>query len=652
MCGFSGILNLDNKKNIDILEIVSLMNKTLRHRGPDDHDTWIDSKKLVSFSHSRLSIIELSKAGHQPMVSRCGRYVIVFNGEIYNHIEIRKEIEDHKSYYWEGQSDTETILAAISKWGFEKSINKFVGMFSIACWDKEKSELLLTRDRIGEKPLYYGLQNNLLVFSSEIKAFKQVKDFPLKINKDIIPLYIARKFIPAPFSIYKNIYKLIPGTFLKINKDNLLKNQELNPIPYWDLEKDIIRKNYNNSLKISDQKVIDKIDLLLRKSVSEQMLADVPVGAFLSGGIDSSLVVSIMQSISDQKVKTFSLGFNEIEFDESHYARKISQYLDTDHTEYKLSSKEAIKIINNLPNIYDEPFSDVSQIPMVIISQLARKSVKVCLSGDGGDELFGGYNRYIYGANLWKIIRVFPLFLRKFISKLILKLPFREIEKILGFSSNIRLYKWQLNLIGQKVQKFCNLLISENITEIYSKVTYENNFDEVLLNKKYLTKINDKFSYIDYIDSPHNMMYQDIKTYLPDDVLFKVDRAAMYSSLETRLPMLDVRLIDFAWKVPVSRKIKFLRGKWVLRKLLKKYLPTYLYQRPKSGFSVPIGDWLKGPLKDWAEDLLNVNRLKKEAYFDHIVVHSKWDEHINGEKDWSNLLWSILIFQIWLDNNK
>ena len=363
MCGLSGILQISNKKNLDLLKVVSLMNESLTHRGPDDRGTWIDDEEIIAFSHSRLSILELSKEGKQPMLSKCGRFVIIFNGEIYNHKEIRNEIENIKSNFeyksWKGKSDTETILAAISIWGFEKSIKKFIGMFSIACWDLEKKELFLTRDRIGEKPLYYGLQNDLFVFSSELKAFKEVKDFPLQINKEIIPLYLARSFIPAPFSIYKNIYKLKPGTYLRINQENLLINKTIKPITYWDLFEEL-KNNKNKRLNLSDQKQIKKIDYLLRKSISSQMLADVPIGAFLSGGIDSSLVVSIMQSISSEKVKTFSLGFSEVEYDESIYAKKIAEFLGTDHSEYKLTSKEAIKLINNLPNIYDEPFPDVS----------------------------------------------------------------------------------------------------------------------------------------------------------------------------------------------------------------------------------------------------------------------------------------------------
>lgn len=656
MCGFSGILKLNSENNIDILEVVSSMNERLKHRGPDDKGTWIDNKKVVSFSHRRLSIVDLSEAGHQPMISKCGRYVIVFNGEIYNHRLIRNQIETYtnnsKSILWEGQSDTETILEAISIWGFEKSINKFIGMFSIACWDKEKNELLLTRDRIGEKPLYYGIHNNLFVFSSEIKAFKEVKDFSLEINKEIIPIYISRNFIPAPYSIYKNIYKLKPGTFLRINENIFLENREIKAIPYWDLEKDAITKNYNEYSNMSDQEIIDNIDFLLKKSISDQLLADVPVGAFLSGGIDSSLVVSIMKSITNKKIKTFSLGFNEIEYDESNYAKKIAKYLDTDHTEYKLTSKEAIKIIANLPNIYDEPFADVSQIPMVMISQIAQKSVKVCLSGDGGDELFGGYNRYIYGANLWKILNIIALPFRKFIAKLMYKVPFKNIEYIFRFLSLKRFSKLRLNLLGQKFHKFANLLTTEKISQIYSKVAFENNIEAIFLDKNNFNLINSDIEYLPKIDLPHNLMYQDTKYYLPDNVLCKVDRAAMYSSLETRLPMLDKRLIDFAWKIPISKKIRFFEGKWILRKLLKRYLPSYLFQRPKSGFSVPIGDWLKGPLKNWAEELLDPSRLKKEEFFDHNVVNLKWEEHINGEKDWSKLLWSILIFQIWLDHNK
>tara|TARA_B100001989_G_C24544765_1_gene469990 strand:- start:54 stop:2036 length:1983 start_codon:yes stop_codon:yes gene_type:complete len=655
MCGFSGILKIKDRNDIDLKKTVSAMCDRLVHRGPDDKGLWIDEQNTIALAHQRLAIIDLSLAGHQPMISKCGRYVLVFNGEIYNHKSIRNELENdilfkNENYSWEGQSDTEILLTAITIWGFAKTLERIVGMFAIACWDLNQNTLFLTRDRIGEKPLYYGVKNNLLVFASELDAFEEVKDFPLDINREIIPFYLKRSFIPAPFSIYKGIHKLIPGTYLEINMDQKNEVSNLKPIQYWNL-KDQLVKSQKNKLNKSDKSLINNIDFLIKDSIKNKMVADVPIGAFLSGGLDSSIVVSIMQSLSSNKIKTYTLGFQESEYDESHYAKKIAKFLGTDHKEFILKPSEVIKVVTRLTDIYDEPFADISQIPMVLISELASKEVKVCLSGDGGDEIFAGYNRYIFGANSWRIIKCFPLQLRIFISEFILSISLEKLKRIFILPSLFFPNILRLNIIDEKIYKFANLITARNSSEIYHKIFHQGaNFNNIVKgvskNQNEFISTNDEDINLNTV---HKMILEDMRCYLPDDILVKVDRATMYSSLETRLPLLDHRLINYVFRVPTEKKIRFFKGKWILRKLLNKYIPEKLYDRPKKGFSVPMAEWLRGPLREWAEDLIDSKRIEKDGFFNPFLVEKKWKEHLSGKKNWSSLLWNILIFQLWLN---
>ena len=655
MCGFSGILKIKDRKDIDLTKTVAAMCDRLVHRGPDDKGLWIDEQKKIALAHQRLSILDLSLAGRQPMISKCGRYVLVFNGEIYNHKQIKNELENdiffqEENYSWQGNSDTEILLTAITLWGFAKTLEKIVGMFAIACWDLELNTLFLSRDRIGEKPLYYGFKNNLLVFASELNAFEEVKDFPLEINRDIIPFYLERSFIPAPFSIYKGIYKLIPGTYLEVKTNQINEILSLKPIHYWNLKDELVNSQ-KNQLNKTDNNLINNIDFLMRDSIKNIMVADVPIGAFLSGGIDSSIVVSIMQSLSSNKIKTYTLGFQESEYDESLYAKRIANFLGTEHKELILKPLEAIKVVTKLTDIYDEPFADISQIPMVLISELASKEVKVCLSGDGGDEIFAGYNRYIFGANCWKIIKFFPLKIRIFISELILSISLEKLKMIfilpsLFFSNILR-----LNLIDEKIRKFANLITARNSSELYSKIfdqtkNLDNLVEGISKNqKKIIPNMDENIN----LNTVNKMILEDMQFYLPDDILVKVDRASMHSSLETRLPMLDHRLINYVFRIPIEKKIRFFKGKWILKKVLNKYLPEKLYERPKKGFSVPMAAWLRGPLKQWAEELIDPKRIERDGYFNPSLVQKKWKEHLSGKKNWENLLWNILIFQLWLN---
>ena len=655
MCGFSGILKIKDRKDIDLKKTVAAMCDRLVHRGPDDKGLWIDEQKKIALAHQRLSILDLSLAGRQPMISKCGRYVLVFNGEIYNHKQIKNELENdiffqEENYSWQGNSDTEILLTAITLWGFAKTLEKIVGMFAIACWDLKLNTLFLSRDRIGEKPLYYGFKNNLLVFASELNAFEEVKDFTLEINRDIIPFYLERSFIPAPFSIYKGIYKLIPGTYLEIKTDQINEISPLKPIHYWNLKDELVNSQ-KNQLNKTDNNLINNIDFLMRDSIKNIMVADVPIGAFLSGGIDSSIVVSIMQSLSSNKIKTYTLGFQESEYDESPYAKRIANFLGTEHKELILKPLEAIKVVTKLTDIYDEPFADISQIPMVLISELASKEVKVCLSGDGGDEIFAGYNRYIFGANCWRIIKFFPLKIRIFISELILSISLEKLKMIfilpsLFFSNILR-----LNLIDEKIRKFARLITARNSSELYSKIfdqtkNLDNLVEGISKNqKKIIPNMDENIN----LNTVNKMILEDMQFYLPDDILVKVDRASMHSSLETRLPMLDHRLINYVFRIPIEKKIRFFKGKWILKKVLNKYLPAKLYERPKKGFSVPMAAWLRGPLKQWAEELIDPKRIERDGYFNSSLVQKKWKEHLSGKKNWENLLWNILIFQLWLN---
>ena len=656
MCGLAGALRIYKRSDLDLLEIVKKMNNKLKNRGPDDEGYWVNEEKTIALAHRRLSIMELSKAGSQPMISFSGRYILVFNGEIYNHTELREEIQNEQTFKeikkWKGGSDTETLITAISIWGFHKTIKKLIGMFSIACWDKEENILFLSRDRIGEKPLYYTFNNKLLLFASELDAIEEVNHLPFRINKTALKLYLSCNFIPSPYTIYEGINKLKPGSYLKIRGDEFTEKLKCESIVYWDLENQLIKRQIKKN-KIDDIKIVNHIEFLLKNSIKRQMNADVSLGAFLSGGIDSSLVVAIMQSISSEKIKTFTLGFQEKEFDESLYAKNIANYLGTDHTEFKLKAEEAIKIIEKLPEVYDEPFADVSQIPMIIISKLARKKVKVCLSGDGGDEIFGGYNRYIFTKNFWRLLKIIPLPLRFLLSRIFQSISLKKIKKILNLFGKVIPQINKINILEEKITKIAKLLKAKNSSELYSLICFENSPNEILNQSK--ESISESNLYMHNhvnIDLVHNMMIQDLKAYLPDDVLVKIDRASMYYSLETRLPFLDINLINYAFNIPTSQKIKLFKGKWPLRKLLKSYLPSKLFERPKVGFSVPISDWLRGPLKNWAENLLDPRLIEKDGYFNSKLITQKWHEHISGKKNWSNILWSIIIFQLWLDHRK
>jgi asparagine synthase (glutamine-hydrolysing) len=651
MCGISGFFSKSSNKFDDI---ITKMNFAQAHRGPDDTGYWWDKNAGITFGHQRLSIIDLSKAGNQPMQSHSGRHVLTYNGEIYNHLEIRRELNKINSHIkWQSNSDTETLLESLEHWGVEVALKKLEGMFAFGVWDKKNRCLTLARDRIGEKPLYYGWQgkgdNKVFLFGSELKALKAHPNFNREINRNSIALQLRYNYIPDPYSIYKDIYKLLPGHYLQLSEDCLKKNLLPSLKPYWSTF-DIAINGKDNSLKTGDAEIQKELEQHLKSSVKKQMLSDVPLGAFLSGGIDSSAVVALMQSQSNSPINTFTIGFRENDYDEAVYAKKIAKHLGTNHTELYVSSKTAMDVIPKLPSIYDEPFSDSSQIPTILVSQLAAQNVKVALSGDGGDELFCGYNRYIISKKFWNILQLMPLALRKILASGIQSISTQNWNKI----SNLLPGLDQYNNFGDKMHKGANVLNAKTIFELYHKLcSHWYNPTEAVINSEEVETLLNKFSLeIKRLNSQEQMMALDMNTYLPNDILVKVDRAAMSSSLETRAPFLDYKLIEYAWKIPHSLKFRNGQGKWILKEILSQYVPKNLTERPKMGFGVPIDNWLRGPLKDWAENLLNEKKLQQEGYFNSKLIRHKWAEHLSGKRNWQYDLWDLLMFQAWVDENK
>lgn len=649
MCGITGFYS----KNLSSFDkIIFEMTSAIYHRGPDGINFFKDESSGIAFGHQRLSILDLSMAGSQPMKSNSGRFIITYNGEIYNHLEIRKELKEiNSNIIWKSNSDTETLLEACEFWSVEKTLEKIVGMFAFSLWDKKNRTLYLARDRMGEKPLYFGWQgegkNKSFIFGSELKALKNHPEFSGQINRRAIAFQLRHNYIPDPYSIYKDIYKLLPGHYLKLTENDLIKNRLPNTKIYWSIIKKAIDGS-NNKLQSSEDKIKNDLENKLKLSVKQKMISDVPLGAFLSGGIDSSTIVALMQSQSNRPVKTFTIGFNEVEFNEAKYAKKIAKHLGTDHTELYFSSDKALEVIPKLPIIYDEPFSDNSQIPSFILSQLTKQSVKVTLSGDGGDELFCGYNRYNSTLNLSRNLDHIPIFLRKTLAFAAKKLP-KDLDKLIKFIPGVN---EQINF-GRKMHKSINALEANNISELYYLLFSQwQNLNDVLINNEepenYFSKSKIELSQLNDLEK---MMLIDQITYLPNNILVKIDRASMSSSLETRVPFLDHKLIEYVWKIPQQLKFKNNEGKWILKQILNKYVPKNLTNRPKMGFGIPLGAWLSGPLKDWAENLLDEKRLLQEGYFNPKLIRNKWREHLTNKNNWEYDLWNVLMFQAWLDAN-
>lgn len=636
MCGIAGIfLGNDGIDAAQLHALASLMGDALHTRGPDDHGVWTDAPHGLALAHRRLSIIDLSPEGHQPKVSASGRYVVSYNGEIYNYKELRARLD----YPWRGQSDTEVLLAAVEAWGIEKALVELNGMFAFAVWDRQERTLTLARDRMGEKPLYYGRVNGMFVFASELKAFKSLPGFAPTINRDALNLLIRYSYIPAPHSIYDDIHKLMPGAYVQIKPGQAYAAQER----YWSLEQ-TVEDSITKRLDCSEAEAADALEAQLKFSVGQRMMSDVPLGAFLSGGVDSSTIAALMQVQSSRHIQTFTIGFHEQGFDEAPYAKAVAAHLGTQHSEIYISPQEALQVIPQLSTIYDEPFADSSQIPTYLVSRFARQHVAVALSGDGGDELLGGYNRYVRGPAIWNGLSRIPQSVRIPASKLLLALHTSLLHRLVppGSSRAARLVR--------KLGNYYEKMGINSREEFYLKlVAIYDQSHELVIGAKLLPLLPDvKPLQLDYAEW---MMLQDALTYFPGDILTKVDRAAMAVSLETRTPFTDPELIALAWRLPLDMKVRNGQGKWLLRQVLYRYVPQALIERPKSGFSIPLGAWLRGSLKSWAADLLSPAALNAQGYLDSGRVQMLWNSHQSGQRDREHQLWNILMYQSWLANN-
>jgi asparagine synthase (glutamine-hydrolysing) len=611
----------------------------LVHRGPDDHGVWVDGECGIGLGHRRLSILDLSPQGHQPMASTSGRYVIAYNGEIYNFAQIRDElVAVGKAPQWRGHSDTEILLAAFDAWGVEASLRKTVGMFAIALWDREARTLTLARDRIGEKPLYYGIVRAQFVFGSELKAIQAVADGALQIDRDALAEFMQFSYIPSPKSIYTGIAKLAPGHFVTVRS---IADMGV-PHPYWSLEGVEQAQLRARLAGCGDNELIDLVHDQLRNSIGLQMVSDVPLGAFLSGGVDSSTVVALMQSQSSKRVRTYTIGFHEGLFDEAPYARAVARHLGTEHTELYVTAKDAAEIIPQLPMIYDEPFADSSQIPTTLISLLTRQHVTVSLSGDGGDELFAGYPRYQITAALWHRVNGQPAAIRRAAASMLQSFSAQGWDRLLGLLPASQ--RQRIN--GRRVHRLAQLLTSQSIGEMYVRLMSQWQPEEGLVLG--ITRRDFPLVHWSQNDEPTEAMRRwDVWQYLPDDLLVKVDRAAMSASLESRAPLLDHRVVELAFALPQRMLMRNGVGKWALRRVLDRYVLRELIERPKAGFSIPIGDWLRGPLRDWAETLLNAEKLSDQGLLDAEKVSMMWEQHLSGSYDRSPYLWNVLMFQAW-----
>jgi asparagine synthase (glutamine-hydrolysing) len=639
MCGFAGIWSDTPSSLINSKNLV-LMGDEISNRGPDDQGFWINNNEKLGLVHRRLAVVDLSPAGHQPMLSESQRWVIAFNGEIYNHLAIRNEIDKETVVKWKGHSDTETLLAGIECFGLDETLKKSVGMFAFALWDNQNEVLYLARDRMGEKPLYYARINEQVLFGSELTCIEAlVQKNELTIDRKALSQLVRQGFISAPSSIYNEIKKLEPGKYITIN------SAELKLQSYWSVN-DIIRDN--EPLDITETEAITQLETLIKDSLKDQMLADVPLGSFLSGGVDSSVIVALMQSISDKPIKTYSIGFDNEKYNEAIYASEVAKHLGTNHTELYVSEKDILDAVKVVTDVFSEPFADSSQLPMYLVCKMAKKHVTVCLSGDGGDELFWGYSRYQDTLNAWSKLSGMSYFTRESLKVMAKILPIKVLNKLGRLAVN-------KDLLGDKLAKALELL---NVDEY---ILFYRGFLMASYRPVEKLVINGGDGLPDFMLDPNvvNCMTKqdamtsiDMVTYLPDDILCKVDRAAMGVSLEGRIPLLDHRIVEFALKLPHKIKYSQNQTKHPLRQVLYKYVPKHLIERPKKGFSVPLGDWLKNELKEWAENLLAYDKISTDGYLNPNQVMLLWNEHLSGKRNWAAVLWNILMFQTWLEKRR
>lgn len=664
MCGLAGFLNFRG----DCGAVISRMTEAIAHRGPDDTGRWIDSELGAALGHKRLAIIDVSPAGHQPMLSACGRYVLVFNGEIYNHLDLRMKLSSASCVTsWRGHSDTETLLAAISRWGLDEALRQAAGMFALAVWDRKTNTLQLARDRLGEKPLYYGWAASSFLFGSELKALKAHPNFEPRICRTALKQYLRFAYVPSPRSIWQGVYKLEPGCILTVSAKppgcppphpvRPGQNYETISIArYWSLA-EVTKSGARNPI-VDVPDAIDELERTLERAVHRQMISDVPLGAFLSGGVDSSAIVALMQKNNASRVKTYTIGFEDKNFDESEHAKAVANHLGTLHTEIQITAAEARAVIPSLPDIFDEPFADASQIPTYLVCKAARPHVTVALTGDAGDELFGGYARYLNAPGLWKRLNSVPFPVRRGAGNFMAGIPVEWWDAARGAKGRAPTGPQSTSRAVDKFYRLGERLSTvQSIDDLYlNLVSAWPDPADILLSasddqNEDMGLLADPSPVPGAEEAAARMMYQDAMTYLPDDILCKVDRVAMAVSLETRAPLLDPDVVEMAARLPLSMKVHQGVGKWILRQVLYKYVPRSLIERPKVGFFLPVGDWLKSPLRDWAETLLAEKRLKDEGILDPAPIRKMWEEHVSGRRDWTFQIWTVLMFQAWLDAN-
>jgi asparagine synthase (glutamine-hydrolysing) len=638
MCGLAGFYSPTGCDEAQARQVLGRMGDAILHRGPDQGGVWIDASAGIGLSSRRLAIIELSEAGNQPMVSHSGRFVLSYNGEVYNHRDLRDELEEtHNAPIWRGTSDTETLLAGFEAWGIVATLQRAVGMFALALWDRQDRKLHLARDRLGEKPIYYGWQgrDRTFLFGSELKALACHPSFGGVIDRDALADYVRDAYVSAPYSIYRNIFKLLPGCVLTLSENG---HQQVEP--YWSAAQ-VIGRGLADRGNLDEQEAVDELERLLAQAAAGQMIADVPVGAFLSGGLDSSTVVAFMQQASSIPVQTFTAGSADPRYDESAFARDVALHLGTDHHEIVISGEDTLAVVPELPSIYDEPFADSSQIPSFLISRLARTRVTVALTGDGGDELFAGYDKYPRTERLWSHIRNVPRPLRSATGAVLGVVP-DDVWNGIGKLTNL---EKPHSTLSDQVRKGARLLAARSPKEIGRAFSDRWDGAAIVIGAKARSQAGNDYP----VGPAEAVMAMHLEHYLPDDLLVKVDRAAMAVSLETRAPFLDHRIVEFAWRLPLHFKLRGRSTKWILRQVLARHVPERLFDRPKRGFSVPVDEWLRGPLRDWAEDLLSPARLRDQGFFRPDVIRRSWESHWRGRSNRQAELWTILMFQAWLD---
>jgi len=641
MCGIAGIVDRTARAGAEVLRAQALaMADSLAHRGPDGEGVWLDPSAAVALGHRRLAIIDLSPGGRQPMVSASGRYVISYNGEIFNFRELRRDLEA-AGLRFNSDSDTEVMLEGFARWGIEPTIARLIGMFAIALWDTATQTLTLVRDRLGKKPLYYAELGGRFLFGSELKALVAAGGWAPELDQDALASYLRFNYVPAPRSIYRQAAKLAPGCLL-----TLAPGRQAVTTRYWDMrEVAVSGLRTAGACALDDSAAIEQLDALLRDAVQRRMIADVPLGAMLSGGIDSSTVVALMQAQSARPVKTFSIGFHEAGFDEAVHARRVAEHLGCDHTELYVEPRHAIDVIPTLPEMFDEPFADPSQIPTHLVARMTREHVTVALSGDGGDELFAGYNRYFWAEALWRRLSLLPRGVRRIVAAAALRVPVSRWDRLMTLvPGGVGAAQG-----GDKIAKLAAILDCARPDDVYRRLVsqWQNPAELALVGHEMDGILQDPTIGAEIPGFTNRMQFFDSVTYLPDDILTKVDRASMRVGLEARVPLLDHRVVEFAWRQPLRRKVRNGRGKWLLRQVLQRYVPDSLVDRPKMGFGVPIDRWLRGPLREWAEDLLDMRSLAADGLFRPKVIERAWRAHLSGTRNFQYPLWVVLMFQMW-----